>query len=751
MNHQNLLVELFVEELPPKALQKLGDAFAGVLLEQLQAQGLTSAHSQLTAFASPRRLAAHITEVLPAAADKAVSQKLMPVAVGLDASGQPTPALLKKLTALGADAASVPQLKRVHDGKAEVLFFESMAKGALLADGLQKALDEAIAKLPIPKVMRYQLQDGWTSVHFVRPAHGLVALHGTQVLVGVQALGLTAGNTTHGHRFEASVDPVVIQSADSYAEQLRSEGAVIASFAERRAEIARQLQAAADRVGGGVRPIEDAALLDEVTALVERPNVLVCEFEKEFLAVPQECLILTMKANQKYFPLLDAEGKLTHQFLVVSNISPQDASAVIQGNERVVRPRLADAKFFFDQDRKKTLVSRVEQLAKVVYHNKLGTQGERVERVRHIAKAIATQLFTALAQGNAALDSQEGEIAQDYLLTCVDNAALLAKTDLVTDMVGEFPELQGIMGGYYAVSDGLPDEVAHAIEDHYKPRFAGDALPRENVGVVVALADKLETLVGMFGIGNLPTGDRDPFALRRHALGVIRMLVEKELPLDLQALLEDAYSVMNRSLTEVGLKEDAKLIAKTSGQLQTAVVTTHRELAAETPDLLADFIYDRLAGSLREQGYSAQEVDAVIALRPQRLALVPRQLEAVRAFTQLEEAPALAAANKRVTNILKKAGEVDPHVNEELLQEPAEKDLYAALQRFVPEANAQFDSGDYTASLQTLAVLRAPVDAFFDDVMVNAEELALRLNRQGLLKKLHMAMNRVADLSRLAV
>ena len=720
MNHQNLLVELFVEELPPKALQKLGDAFAGVLLEQLQAQGLTSAHSQLTAFASPRRLAAHITEVLPAAADKAVSQKLMPVAVGLDASGQPTPALLKKLTALGADAASVPQLKRVHDGKAEVLFFESMAKGALLADGLQKALDEAIAKLPIPKVMRYQLQDGWTSVHFVRPAHGLVALHGTQVLVGVHALGLTAGNTTHGHRFEASVDPVVIQSADSYAEQLRSEGAVIASFAERRAEIARQLQAAADRVGGGVRPIEDAALLDEVTALVERPNVLVCEFEKEFLAVPQECLILTMKANQKYFPLLDAEGKLTHQFLVVSNISPQDASAVIQGNERVVRPRLADAKFFFDQDRKKTLVSRVDQLAKVVYHNKLGTQGERVERVRHIAKAIATQLFTALAQGNAALDSQEGEIAQDYLLTCVDNAALLAKTDLVTDMVGEFPELQGIMGGYYAVSDGLPDEVAHAIEDHYKPRFAGDALPRENVGVVVALADKLETLVGMFGIGNLPTGDRDPFALRRHALGVIRMLVEKELPLDLDALLASAVPAFGDKIED------------TSAQL-------------------ADFIYDRLAGSLREQGYSAQEVDAVIALRPQRLALVPRQLEAVRAFTQLEEAPALAAANKRVTNILKKAGEVDPHVNEELLQEPAEKDLYAALQRFVPEANAQFDSGDYTASLQTLAVLRAPVDAFFDDVMVNAEELALRLNRQGLLKKLHMAMNRVADLSRLAV
>jgi glycyl-tRNA synthetase beta chain len=501
---------------------------------------------------------------------------------------------------------------------------------------------------------------------------------------------------------------------------MREEGAVIASFAERRAEIARQLQAAAEKVGGGVRPIEDAALLDEVTALVERPNVLVCEFEREFLAVPQECLILTMKANQKYFPLLDAQGKLTHQFLVVSNIAPQDASAVVQGNERVVRPRLADAKFFFDQDRKKTLASRVELLDKVVYHNKLGTQGERVQRVRQIAKAIAEPLYAGLVARHDLQGTQDAEVVLDYLMTCVDNAALLAKTDLVTDMVGEFPELQGIMGGYYAVNDGLPDEVAHAIEDHYKPRFAGDALPRENVGTIVALADKLETLVGMFGIGNLPTGDRDPFALRRHALGVIRMLIEKDLPLDLQPLLQSTVPAFGDKI------EDATA-------------------------QLADFFYDRLAGSLREQGYSAQEVDAVIALRPQRLSLVPRQLEAVRTFATLEQAPALAAANKRVTNILKKAGEVDAHVNEELLREQAEKDLYAALQRFVPEANAQFERGDYTASLQTLAVLRAPVDAFFDDVMVNAEDLPLRLNRQGLLKTLHVAMNRVADLSRLAV
>jgi len=724
MTHTPLLVELLVEELPPKALQKLGDAFGNTLLAQLRSQGLATAQAQLTCYASPRRLAAHITDVAQQAEDKPVTHKLMPVSVGLDAAGQATAALLKKLAALGLDVAVVPQLQRVYDGKAELLYYETTAKGALLAEGLQQALDEALVKLPIPKVMRYQLQDGWSSVHFVRPAHGLLALHGSEVLLSVQALGLTAGNTTQGHRFEASVSPIVIRHADSYAEQLREEGAVIASFTERRAEIVRQLQAAAEQVsrsiGSTVQPIQDTALLDEVTALVERPNVLICEFERAFLTVPQECLILTMKANQKYFPLLDEQGKLTHHFLVVSNISPQDSSAVIGGNERVVRPRLADAQFFFDQDRKKTLASRVAALDKVVYHNRLGNQGERVQRVRQIAKAIAEPLYAALLARHDLEDSQDGEVALDYLMTCVDNAALLAKADLLTDMVGEFPELQGIMGRYYAVADGLPDEVARAIEDHYKPRFAGDSLPREHVGLIVALADKLETLTGMFGTGNLPTGERDPFALRRHALGILRMLIEKELPLDLGALLQSAVPAFGSKIDNA------------------------------TAQLL-DFCYDRLAVRLREQGWQAQEVEAVLTLRPQRLAQVPRQLEAVRAFAALQEAPALAAANKRISNILKKAGEVDAHVNPDLLHEQAEKDLYAALQRFVPEAQAQFERGDYTASLQTLAVLRAPVDAFFDDVMVNAEDLALRLNRQGLLKTLHNAMNRVADLSCLSV
>ncbi|MGV3494856.1 MAG: glycine--tRNA ligase subunit beta [Ramlibacter sp.] len=700
MSVQNLLVELFVEELPPKALKKLGESFAGVLLEQLKAQGLASGESKLTAFASPRRLAAHVTAVAPRAADKAVSQKLMPASVGLDASGNATPALLKKLQALGADASVVPQLQRKMDGKAEALFYESTQPGATLAEGLQRALHESLAKLPIPKVMTYQLADGWSDVKFVRPAHALVALHGADV-VPVQALGLQAGRTTQGHRFEAAQARVAIPDADSYATVLREQGAVIASFAERRADIERQLKEAAHQVGGGVHPIHDDALLDEVTALVERPNVLTCEFEKEFLEVPQECLILTMKANQKYFPLLNTHGRLTNKFLVVSNIRPQDPSAVTGGNERVVRPRLADAKFFFDQDRKKTLESRVPGLAKVVYHNKLGTQGERIDRVRAIAKVIGAQM------------------GSDHLAHEADIAARLAKADLLTDMVGEFPELQGVMGGYYARHDKLGDEIATAIEDHYRPRFAGDALPRNDLGIAVALADKLETLAGLFAIGQLPTGDKDPFALRRHALGIVRMLMEKDLPLAVGELVVEA----------LGLFPQAQ---------------------PGTAEQLTDFIYERLAGLLREQGYSSQEVEAVLALRPQRLGDVAKRLAAVRAFAALPEAQSLAAANKRIGNILKKAEKADPHVNERLLQEPAEKALYAATQQIAPQARAQFDAGDYTASLQTLAALRAPVDAFFDDVMVNAEQADLRLNRLGLLASLHQAMNRVADLSRLA-
>ena len=704
---KNLLVELFVEELPPKALKKLSEAFGTTLFNELKENDFLADSSVLTTYASPRRLAAHISDVLCTSRPKTTRDKLVPVAIAYNADGTPSPALIKKLKSKplnypdGVDFVAIirDRVKPENDGKSEVLFHTAMSSGSSLEVSLEGALETAVGDLPIPKVMSYQLADGWETVNFVRPAHGLVALHGSGE-VNVSVLGLKAGKSTRGHRFEAKTDYITLKNADSYERQMEEEGAVIPSFAKRRAEIVSQLAAAAGSVN--LTPIEDEALLDEVTALVERPNVLMGRFEESFLEVPQECLVLTMKANQKYFPLLDTKGKLSNKFLIVSNISPADTSSVIAGNERVVRPRLADAKFFFDQDRKKTLASRVFGLAKVVYHNKLGTQGDRVQRVAAIARSICEQL------------------KDPGLATMADRAALLAKADLLTDMVGEFPELQGIMGRYYALHDGAPPEVADAIEDHYKPRFAGDSLPRHRIGMVVALADKLETLVGLFSIGQIPTGDKDPFALRRHALGVIRILVEGKLDLRVDDLLAAAEKPFSN-------------------------------VQAEHRAALLGFIFDRLANSLREQGYGAQEVDAVLSLQPQRLADVIHRLTAVRTFAALPEAPALAAANKRVGNILKKVnGEVTATVATSLLKESAEITLNSTLASVKPQADAAFERGDYTASLQALAALKAPVDAFFDSVMVNTEDEKLRNNRLGLLATLHQAMNRVADLSKLA-
>ncbi|MEO5732740.1 MAG: glycine--tRNA ligase subunit beta [Rubrivivax sp.] len=728
---RNLLLELLVEELPPKSLSNLAEAFGTGLLAGLRAQGLAGDGSALNVFATPRRLAARISHVRAVAADTAQSTKLMPASVGIDATGQPTAALLKRLQGMGLAADAVAQLRREGEGKGEALFIDTTQRGATLAAGLQQALTDTLAKLPVAKVMTYQLhgeagdaampglQPGWTSVQFVRPAHGLVALHGADV-VPVTALGLTAGRQTRGHRFEARIDPVVLQDGDHYEHQLQEQGGVTADFGKRRGDIARQLAAAAAREG--LVPIDDDALLDEVTALVEQPNVLLCRFEPEYLQVPAPCLILTMKANQKYFPLLDRQGRLTEKFLVVSNIHPTDPARVIEGNERVVRPRLADARFFFEQDGKQTLEARVPTLSNVVYHGKLGSQGERIERVRAIACDIARQL-------------EGGRAADDTLLQQADRAALLAKADLLTDMVGEFPELQGVMGGIYARRDGESDAVAQAIEDHYKPRFAGDALPRVehgHAGTVVALADKLETLAGLFGIGQVPTGDKDPFALRRHALGVIRMLIERDLPMAVPALVRSAFAAF-----------------------------AQQDVSEAAVDALQHFLYDRLVGALRDQGWSAQEVDAVLVLRPDRWGDIPNRLQAVRDFGELPEALSLASANKRVGNILKKAGGEGaadapkesgalPTVDVTLLREPAEQALVAALRQASTAADAAFERGDHTASLRALAVLKAPVDAFFESVMVNADDPALRNNRLALLRQLHQAMNRVADLSRLA-
>ena len=716
MSTANLLVELFTEELPPRALKQLGEAFAATLTESLVAQGLADANAAVVNFASPRRLGAHVANVPARAADKPVSTRLMPVSVGLDAAGQPTPALLKRLAALGADASVASSLRREGEGKNEALFHDSVAPGVTLAEGLQKALEAAMAKLPIPKVMSYQLADGWTTVNFVRPAHGLVALHGADV-VPVSVLGLTAGRTTQGHRFEAKRATITLRDADSYASQLRDEGAVIASFAERRAEIARQLAAAAASLG--LAPVEDDALLDEVTALVERPNVLVGQFEQAFLDVPQECLILTMKANQKYFPLLDATGKLTNQFLIVSNIAPADASAVIGGNERVVRPRLADAKFFYDQDRKKTLESRVPGLAKVVYHNKLGSQGERIERVRAIARWVAERI--------------------DADVNLADRAALLAKADLLTDMVGEFPELQGVMGGYYARHDGEDERVAQAIADQYLVRRDETEAPSNLVSVALQIADRIETLVGIWGIGLKPTGDKDPFALRRHALSVInsfRQLVNVvrignatgdgansgtyKFRLNLDELLEFSLSVFPVGVLADSVAEELKL-----------------------------FVYERHENQVM-LWFGAETVSAVFSKMPP-LHEIMKRLRAVNEFSQTPEAPSLAAANKRVGNILKKAeGAVGESADPARFVEDAEEALFAALGDIAPQADAAFEAGDYTTSLQKLAALKAPVDAFFDTVMVNADDPDLKANRLALLNQLHRTMNRVADLSRLA-
>ncbi len=713
-HNKNLLIELFVEELPPKALNKLGEVFSNVLFESLKAQGLTLENAVVTAFATPRRLAAHVMYVKDKAADKQISQKLMPASVGLDASGKATPALLKKLQSLGADESVVGQLKNDNN----TLFLDALQAGVSLPDGLQKALDEALAKLPIPKVMTYQLADGWSSVNFVRPAHGLVAMHGSSV-IAISALGLQSSNTTQGHRFEAKVPTITINHADSYAEQLKTEGAVIASFAERKAEIVRQLTAAAAKQG--LKPIEDDTLLDEVTALVERPNILLGQFEEIYLEVPQECLILTMKANQKYFPLLDANNKLTNQFLIVSNITPSDPSFVIGGNERVVRPRLADAKFFFNQDRKKTLESRVAGLDKVVYHNKLGFQGERNARVVKIAAEIANQL----AANDQTTDLELGRK--------VNIAASLSKTDLLTDMVGEFPELQGIMGRYYAQHEGLDDDVAFAIEDHYKPRFSGDELPRNQVGTCVALADKLETLVGMFGIGNIPTGDKDPFALRRHALGIVRILSESGLHFDIENILKGTIAIFPKGMLQLEFKEGDFVVMPLWVKLKY-------------------FMLERTTGYLKDMGYSGQEAEAVVYLaNPYEYVARLEAIRKARSVFPIEFAQ-LANADKRARNILSKSGgnsEVLLTDNQKLVEE-AEKALLSKTRELRGEVDSLASIGKFEAALLLTIQISQPVTAFFDSVMVNAEEPELRLNRFRLLHEVTGLTNRVADLSKLA-
>ena len=689
-----LLVELLTEELPPKALAKLGEAFASAMQAGLQSRDFINAESVLTHFATPRRLAISLTQVRASSPDKTLREKVLPVSVALDAEGKASAPLLKKLTAMGFPNVQVSELERAQDGKAESFFYNYTAPGVALVDSLQAIVEEAITKLPIPKVMSYQRPNGDT-VNFVRPVHRITALHGEQILP-ISILGLQADRTSLGHRF-LSEGSIEFKHADDYANVLLEQGKVIANFNQRKEKIRLALL---EKAGQDVVLMPDS-LLDEVTSLVEWPVVYECNFEEEFLAVPQECLILTMQTNQKYFALTDTQGKLRSRFLIVSNIATDTPEFIIQGNERVVRPRLSDAKFFFEQDKKKSLADRLPQLAQVVYHNKLGSQAERSERVKKLAGAIA------------------GMLQADVSLA--ERAALLSKADLITDMVGEFPELQGIMGSYYAQHDGEHAEVAAACSEHYQPRFAGDELPKTTTGTIVALADKLETLVGIWSIGLQPTGDRDPFALRRHALGILRMLVEKALPISLHELLSAAYALF---------QDNANC----------------KDPRAE----VLSFMYDRLRGQLRDKNFSQNEVEAVVAQEPDVLNTILERLSAVQRFAALPEAAALASANKRITNILKKAessiGEVDPA----LFQEDAEKALYAAMTQVKPQVESAFASGNFSAALLTLAALREQVDQFFNDVMVNADDVALKNNRLALLAQLHGMLNQVADISKLA-
>ena len=681
-----LLIELLTEELPPKALQKLADSFSDTISEELKKMQFVAGDVVPTVYASPRRLAVTLPQVHAMQPEQHIVRKGPGVSAGMK-DGQPTPALAGFARSCGVE---VSDLGTMSDGKQDVYCWKTVKAGQALSDVLTGIIATALKKLPAPKLMRW----GDQPYQFVRPVHGLVILHGSEVVAG-EVLGLQSGRTTLGHRFLCK-DPVSLPDADSYARVMFERGRVVASFAARRELIGQRLAEEASRQGATIAA--DAALYDEVTALVEWPMVLEAGFEAEFLKVPQECLILTMQQNQKYFPLLDRAGKLKNRFLLVSNLETRDPSAIIQGNERVLRARLSDAKFFYEQDQKVRLESRLARLSDVVYHNKIGSQWQRVERLKVIAGAIA------------------GRLGADAALA--ERAAQLAKADLVSDMVGEFPELQGIMGMYYAGLDGEHPDVAAAIEAHYHPRFAGDSLPVGGVATSVALADKLETLVGIWGIGLIPTGDKDPFALRRAALGVLRMMLEA--PLDLKDLLQLCADAFEPGLLAEGVVDD-----------------------------VFTFCQERLKNFLVSE-YKADEIDAVLALSPSAVHEIPAVLAAVASFKTLPEAATLAAANKRVKNLLKKTsgecGEVDPA----LLQHDAEKQLLNALEALAPQVDALFAAHDFAAALARLASLKEPVDAFFDGVMVMAEDMAVRANRLALLSRLAALFNRVADISLLA-
>ena len=695
MKLDTLLIEFITEELPPMSLKELGEKFGQLIAEGLQKQNLIKNH-EIRVFSTPRRLGVKILNVAEKSENQKKLIKLMPDKIGFDEESIPTKALMKKLQSLNETDEAISRIKKEDESGQKILYLEKDIEGISLENILSEIIDNCINHLPIKKMMSYQLEDGWTSVNFVRPVKNLLVLHGKKILK-VSSLGLEANNKSFGHRFESKEEILTIDHADNYEKILLETGRVIPNFDQRKEKIYKDCIFAAESFKDKLHIIDDEALLNEVTALVEMPNVLTGSFEDRFLKVPHDCLILTMKANQKYFPLFDKHNLLTNHFIIVSNITPKDSTKIIQGNEKVIRPRLADAEFFFEQDKKKSLKSLSKKLNSIVYHNKLGTQAERASRVAVLLKYITEAL--------------NFKIDVDY-----KDFALMSKADLLSLMVGEFPELQGIMGAIYASEEVEFKDIASAIEDHYKPRFSGDSLPRDSFGDYAAIAEKFETLIGLFSINEQPTGDKDPFSLRRNAIGVIRIIIEKNIALNFSDLIDKH------------MPKDKK----------------------EAGDSLKTFIYERLSNYLKDKNFTSNEVDAVISSRPCYLNDIISKLEAIKKFSGLDQCKNLASANKRVSNILKKFTGSIEKIDESLLEEVEEIQLFKTITKLNPVIIEALNKKNFIGALNSLVDLKEPIDQFFENVMVNSDNEKIKTNRHNLLNQLHISLNSVADISKLA-
>ena len=685
MTTQNFLVEIGTEELPPKALKTLATSFADNVEAELNQAGLT--FDKIEWFAAPRRLAVKVLNLATQQPSKEIEKRGPAVSAAFDAEGKPTKAAEGWARGCGI---TVEQAERIATDKGEWLVHRAKIEGQPTKNLLNNIVANALAKLPIPKPMRWADK----TVQFIRPVHTVTMLLGDELIEG-EILGVASARTIRGHRFLGEKE-FEIQHADQYPQLLREKGSVVADFNERKAEILAKSQAKATALGG-VADIEES-LLEEVTSLVEYPNVLAAKFEERFLAVPAEALVYTMKGDQKYFPIYDKDGKLLPHFIFVSNINPEDPTAIIEGNEKVVRPRLTDAEFFFKTDLKQKLVDRLPRLETVLFQQQLGTLKDKTDRIEQLAGEIAKQIGADEAKAK--------------------RAGLLSKCDLMTNMVFEFTDTQGVMGMHYARHDGEDEEVAVALNEQYMPRFAGDELPKSLVASAVALADKFDTLTGIFGIGQAPKGSADPFALRRAALGALRIIVEKNLPLDLEDLVKKSAALFGDKLTNQNVVAD-----------------------------VVDFMLGRFRAWYQDEGIAVDVIQSVLARRPTRPADFDARVRAVSHFRTLDSAEALAAANKRVSNILAKADAAIGEINLTACVEPAEKALAEAVLALRTEVQPLIAKGDYTAVLDKLANLRAPVDSFFDNVMVNAEDPALRQNRLAILNTLQDLFLQVADIS----